>query len=327
MKENVFVNYEAHQNIVNNNLRDRKKDYGMFFTPECVVDFMVGLIDFEQYKNKKDIAILEPACGLAQFIFGIKRNQPDFFQQAKIFGIEINRDVIDYLDKLIIDGNIELINADYLLWQTETLFDLIIGNPPYGIPSLSDHYTIKVNNDTKQKYKNLYETWFGKYNVYGAFIEKSIKLLKPDGRLIFVVPATFMILDEFRKLRKFLSQNGKTSIIYLGSNAFKPEADVSSAVLDFHKSDKIASYLELSEFRDNEICIIKSDSDWNGEVIKFKTNYTQALGNTCSYQLGDIYDIRVSPRTPEIKNSSYIEKEMPIQHVFQVLKKKLDTEE
>ncbi|MEK7396229.1 MAG: N-6 DNA methylase, partial [Candidatus Poribacteria bacterium] len=266
------MNYEVHQNIVNDNLKDVKKDYGMFFTPEHIVDFMVNLIDISDYTNENGIAILEPACGLAQFLMGIKRNQLAFFERTKLLGVEANQDVINYLTQLIIDDNIELIEADYLLWQSETSFDLIIGNPPYGIPSLSEHYTIKVDNATKHQYKSLYETWYGKYNVYGAFIEKSIKLLKPEGRLIFVVPATFMILDEFKKLRAFLSRNGRTTLIYLGPDAFKPDAYVSSVVLDFRKSD-INSCLELLEYRGNEIHTVKINSHWKGEVVKFETNY------------------------------------------------------
>ncbi|MEW6686504.1 MAG: TaqI-like C-terminal specificity domain-containing protein [Candidatus Edwardsbacteria bacterium] len=300
------MDYKVHQSIVNNNLKGIKKDYGMFFTPECIVDFMVNLIDITKYTDKKDISILEPACGLAQFLVGIRRNQPTLSKQAKLFGVEVNQDIINYLTTVNIGGNIKVIRADYLLWQPESYFDLVIGNPPYGIPSLSKHYTIKIDHATKEKYKSLYETWYGKYNVYGAFIEKSIKLLQPEGQLIFIVPPTFMILDEFKKLRTFLSQNGGTAIIYLGPDVFKPEADVSSVVLNFLKSDKFASRLELLEYRDNKINTIKVNSHWQGEVVKFETDYTHTLESICSYRLGDIYEIRISPRTPEIKHNPYI---------------------
>jgi len=312
VKEEALVDYKIHQSIVNNNLKSVKKDYGMFFTPERIVNFMVNLIDIAKYTHKKDIAILEPACGLAQFLIGIKRNQPALFKQAKLFGVEINQEVINYLTTLNIGSSIKLIKADYLLWQPESPFDLVIGNPPYGIPSLSKHYTIKIDPATKEKYKSLYETWYGKYNVYGAFIEKSIKLLRAEGQLIFIVPATFMILDEFKKLRTFLSKNGGTAIIYLGPDAFKPEANVSSVILDFRKSNKFTSILELLEYRDNKICTIKANSHWQGEVVKFETGYTQTIESICSYQLGDIYEIRISPRTPEIKHSPYIAKERPL---------------
>ena len=244
VREKVIADYKVRQEILNSTLKSIKKDYGIFFTPERIVDFMINLIDITKLTDKKDIAILEPACGLAQFLIGIKRNLPEVFKSAKLWGVEINQDIINYLITLNTGNNIKIIKDDYLLWQPGFFFNLVIGNPPYGIPSLSEHYTIKVDPQVKEKYKSQYETWYGKYNVYGAFIEKSIKLLKPEGQLIFIVPATFMILDEFSKLRAFLSQNGGVAIIYLGPEVFKPEADVSSVVLNFIKSDKFAHRLE-----------------------------------------------------------------------------------
>lgn len=302
------LDYQTHQFVLNKNLRKIKKDYGIFFTPEWVVDFMVNLINIDKLQSKKNITILEPACGLAQFLFGIKRNFPAVFERAKLVGVEINQEVINYLLNFNINQNIKLIKEDYLLWETKESFDLIIGNPPYGIPSLSEHYTIRVKPEIKEKYKTLYETWYGKYNVYGAFIERSIKLLKSGGQLIFIVPATFMILDEFKKLRHFLSQNGGTAIIYLGSDVFKPEADVSAVILDFVKSDEFKGRVELLEYQRNKIKTIKINSQWHGEIITFETDYTRILESSCSHKLGDIYEIRISPRTPEIKSSVYVTK-------------------
>ncbi len=311
IKEEVLIDYKIHQNIVNNNLKGVKKNYGIFFTPERIVDFMVNLINLPEYPDRKT-NILEPACGLTQFLIGIKRNKPALFKQARLLGVEINQDVINYLTTLNVDNNIQIINDDYLQWNTRSSFDLIIGNPPYGIPSPSEHYTIKIDLPTKNKYKSLYETWYGKYNVYGAFIEKSIKLLKDKGQLIFIVPATFMILDEFKKLRGFLSQNGGSAIIYLGPDVFKPEADVSSVILNFVKSKEFISRLELLEYRNNAFETITTNSNWQGETVKFETKYTRMLEQCCSYSLGDIYEIRISPRTPEIKNNPRIIKEEKI---------------
>ncbi len=48
-------------------IKSIKNDKGIFFAPDSVIDFMVGLID-EKILNKKEIYILEPACGMTQFI-------------------------------------------------------------------------------------------------------------------------------------------------------------------------------------------------------------------------------------------------------------------
>ncbi|GAB4450695.1 MAG: TaqI-like C-terminal specificity domain-containing protein [Bacteroidia bacterium] len=279
-----------------------KKDFGIFFTPNWIVDLMVNLIDETKFSNKKNIAILEPACGLTQFLTGIKRNKPKLYIRAKKFGVEINKDIYENLT----NKESEIIYADYLLWQTEQKFDIIIGNPPYGIPSLSEHYTIKVNHETKNLYKKNFSTWYGKYNVYGAFIEKSIQLLKENGELIFITPATFTFLDEFKKLREFLAKNGDTEIIYMGEEVFKPNAFVTSVILKFTKGKNIAHNLLLAEFENGQTILHKKISNWQGEIITFKSSFTEEMKKICKHYLSDIYEIRISPRTPEIKKNKFI---------------------
>jgi len=284
----------------------RRKDFGIFFTPDWVVDFMIELIPQELLSNSgRTIYILEPACGLAQFLRKIKERYPHL--NAKLLGVEINEEIFSQAISSKPQG-IEIVKSDFLLFDPGYQFDLIIGNPPYGIPSLSDHYTIKVDPDTKKKYKALFSTWFGKYNVYGAFVEKSVRLLKEGGYLIFIIPATFLILDEFKKLRKFLSQNGKARIIYMGSDIFKPFADVSTVILIFTKSTKISHKFELLEYKDGKIIPVSFNENWKGEIITFKTDFSLFLENLCRYKVGDIYEVKISPRTPEIKNSPYVVK-------------------
>lgn len=297
--------------LVNNRVKNIKKEYGIFFTPEWVVDFMVNLIN-SQSKNRKNITILEPACGLAQFLTGIKKNKPSLFTKARLFGVEINKEIINYLNILKMDNKINLIFHDYLLWDPDFSFDIVIGNPPYGIPGNSYHYPIKIEPQIKSQYKKIYQTWYGKYNVYGAFIEKSIKLLKKNGQLIFIVPATFMILDEFKKLRQFLSNEGTTQIIYMGPDIFKPEAAVASVILNFNKTSNRTGRLELFGYKqNNNILQIKEDNNWHGEVVLFETAYTKHFKDLCPSRLGDFFEVEISPRTPEIKRNPDVIKQTP----------------
>ena len=294
-----------------------KKDFGIFFTPQWVIDFMVGLIDVSLLSGG-NLSLLEPACGVCQFIQRIRKNRPELYRRFDTrVGVELNSEVVTYLRDSKLFPDVELVNADYLLWETDKKFDVIIGNPPYGIPSLSEHYTIRVDNTTKDRYKKLYETWYGKYNVYGAFIEKSIKLLKSGGQLIFIVPATFMILDEFKKLRKFLSINGTTELIYMGSDAFKPEADVTTVVLRFVKNGSGTVFLK--DYDKNKIRDVKEEKNWDGSVITFRTDFTDRLERICSFKLEDIYKIHISPRTPEIRKNRYVLKQKLSEKMLPIL--------
>jgi len=300
MKE---IDIETHVVAVNNKVKHIKKDWGLFFTPQWVVDFMVNLID-EKDLDPSNIKILEPACGICQFLIGIKRSKKNIFENAVVkVGIEINKEVIKYILEHNLAKDIKIIHYDYLLWDTENRFDIVIGNPPYGIPSLSEHYTIRVDNETKKRYKQIYDTWYGKYNVYGAFIEKSIKLLKENGQLIFIVPATFMILDEFKKLRSFLATRGKTEIIYMGGNIFKPEAEITTVILKFVNSKAERNKLILYDYKNGKLEVITKNNCWDGEVILFSTEFSKKIESICSFKLGDVYTIKISPRTSEIKRN------------------------
>ncbi len=304
------MDIESYTLAVKSKIGGFKRDWGIFFTPPWVIDFMVSLID-EDKICRSSIKILEPACGVCQFLFGIKRNKEHIFEEAEVkIGVDINKEVILCARKCACD--VDIVCQDYLLWDSNELFDVIIGNPPYGIPSLSKHYTIRVSKKTKEKYKKIYETWRGKYNVYGAFIEKSVKLLKSGGQLIFIVPATFMILDEFKKLRHFLASQGKTEVIYMGGNVFKPEACVTKVVLKFVKSKGEKGKLFLLDYSNNSAKLVSKRDDWAGEVILFSTEFSKKLVERCSFSLGDVYTIRISPRTPEIKHSGDVVKSRDI---------------
>lgn len=284
-----------------------KKSHGIFFTPHPIVKYMVELtIEKVKLWNINSLSVLEPACGGAQFLKSISEDSFLKNLQVTFTGVEINKELfIDFF----IEKNFEIIYTDFLLWETHKRFDIIIGNPPYGIPSMSAHYPIKIHNDIKSLYKKIFSTWYGKYNVYGAFIEKSINLLKENGILTFIVPASFLFLDEFARLRKFLSSEGRTVIIYMGEEVFKPAASVATVILLFQKGKSLAGHITLSEFTGFTKMpkTHLNSTTWTGEIVTFTSNLTKFLSAECPILLHDMFDIKISPRTTEIKNNPIIQ--------------------
>ena len=216
--------------------------------------------------------------------------------------MEIDEETVRALGEL---PGIEVINADFLLWESDERYDLIVGNPPYGIPSEDAHYPIRVRREIREEYRRRFRTWYGKYNLYGAFIEKAVGLLKPGGQLLFVVPATFMILREFRLLREFLSVSGEVEITYLGSDVFRPYAQVSVVILSLAKGED-RGRLKLYEYVEGRRRLIYSLLNYRGEVITFRTDFTRRLEGRSRSRLGDEFAVRISPRTPEIRRSKEV---------------------
>jgi tRNA1(Val) A37 N6-methylase TrmN6 len=71
-------------------------------------------------------------------------------------------------------------------------FDVVIGNPPYGII---------FDKKLKEVYEKNFHTFKRNTDIYVAFFEDSISLLRQNGILSFITPNTFMNGEYFKTLR------------------------------------------------------------------------------------------------------------------------------
>lgn len=267
--------------------REESKTFGAVSTPVQVIDFMLTVLELKL----ENLKILEPGCGLCDFMTRIYTKHPN----NQFTGVEFNPQVYSHIVSLY--PYFRLIHEDFLLWEPSEQFDLVIGNPPYGIIGDKTHYPIHTLKDRKTAYKKVCNTWFGKFNIYGAFIEKGLKILKDGGKLNFIVPATFMILDDFKMLRKFLSATGRVKIFYLGSGVF-PKKSVSTVILVVEKGKKGIELYEVQQLK-NVIKYYEKD-DYQGEIIRFETPETTAFEED-SIPLGSIFTLHFAARSPEVR--------------------------
>jgi len=83
-------------------------------------------------------------------------------------------------------------------------FDIVIGNPPYGIV-----FDIQL----KELYEKLFPTFKRNNDVYVAFMEDSISHLKEKGILAFITPNTYLNGDYFKVLRSKIREKTKVNEI------------------------------------------------------------------------------------------------------------------
>lgn len=176
--------------------------------------------------------------------------------QNNIFGVDLNKESVEITklslwlrtadknktlatlennikcgDSLIFDKNISEKAFD---WKNEFPeifenggFDIVIGNPPYVIifdkelkKNLEENYTVfKRNND-----------------LYSAFYNKGIEILKENGKLGFITPNSFISGDYFKNLRKLLINYQIVEIINFGNKLIFEDANVYSAITILNKS-------------------------------------------------------------------------------------------
>ena len=111
-------------------------------------------------------------------------------------------------------------------------FDVVIGNPPYGIiskamkPIMSGKF-IAVN---------------GNYDLYTAFIELAFNLCRPEGDCSYITPVSWLTGEKFKHLRLLLQKQSqlKTAIV-LPYNVFS-EAYVDTGIFEFKKSSSEQGY-------------------------------------------------------------------------------------
>lgn len=261
----------------------KNRALGAVSTPETVINFMLQLLDPPKTKSWN---ILEPASAHAPFLNAFHHK----------FGGKHTYSAVEYSSKEQHEpapNFVKTISADFLLWDAQNRFDLIIGNPPYGIIGNKSHYPIHVFANQKSIYKQQFKTWFGKYNIYGAFVEKAINLLAPNGQLLFVVPASWMLLDDFKLLRKFLSEKGTIEVYYLG-RVF-PNVQITAVILHFMKDSPNTLYLY------DHAKLWLSNHEYNGGMIRFENEWTTKFSRKYYSTVEEQFTINFAARSPEIK--------------------------
>ena len=83
---------------------------------------------------------------------------------------------------------------------TDGGFDVIVGNPPYVRPH-------NIPENDKKYLRDHFESIEAKSDLYACFVENSNKLLKKWWFFSFILPQTWLSLESFIKLRKFVAEN------------------------------------------------------------------------------------------------------------------------
>jgi adenine-specific DNA-methyltransferase len=233
--------------------------------------------------------VLEPACGDAPFLRAFRAA---YGAGHALVGVELRPPATCPPDARIHA-------ADFLLWRTDERFEVVLGNPPYGIVGDAAHYPIHALRERKADYKRACHTWRGKYNLYGAFLERAVRLLAPSGRLVFITPATWLVLDDFRLLRGFLAARGRLEVFTVG-RVF-PKVNVSAVILRFTVG---AQGLALYDWRGcvgaPRLC--RDQPHYDGDLIRFETAATQAWERSGA-PLGEAFHIRFAARSTEFRAS------------------------
>lgn len=144
------------------------------------------LVRFMQSKLilNENCTLLEPAAGRGALITGLNKVQ--------ITAYELDPGCIEYLRDTI--DNITLYQEDFLLSSNNKRFDNILANPPYGAG---------VSMEYRAALKAVYPGFYVK-DTYTIFLLKSLTYLKENGMLCFIIPCTFLFLNQHANLLRYV---------------------------------------------------------------------------------------------------------------------------
>ncbi len=197
--------------------KHHKKNQGIFYTPAELADYMVSLgLEQETFK------VLDPACGSASLLSAVydrvMRETPEeqrdemhhLLLEQRLYGIDkdpvaalVTRLILafkqdDYAyPKNIYAGDALLECPDEIKPGT---FDLIIANPPYiGHKEIDAEYMQALKECYSEVYKN-------KADLSYCFFALGLKLLKTEGRLVFLTSRYYMEAYNAKTLRETLTE-------------------------------------------------------------------------------------------------------------------------
>ncbi len=144
-------------------------------------------------------------------------------------------------------------------------FDVVIGNPPYGMDSESKH---------KLFYKSRFKLLEGRYDLFELFVECSLNLFKKNGFLSFIIPNTILSNLYSKELRKYIASNLKIiEIVNFGMDVFE-DPTVHTCILTLAKKTEIDFVKIRKQVEKQNELEIDYDYKLNQQELLSSKNYT-----------------------------------------------------
>ena len=227
------------------------KEYGVVYTPEWIVDL---ILDKTMAGYQPSMRVCDPACGDGAFLAGLVARICDTLPAKdcrkaleNISGMDIDPRALAQCSsrlngvlaargkRLKIKWNLHCIDATNrkLIAPFEGCFDYVVGNPPY----------VRIQHLGAARRRRLQKDWAlarrGSTDLYIAFFEIGMFLLKQDGRLGYITPNTYAKTSAGQELRRFmLMEHAIHCLVDFGAHQLFKDATTYSLITLLNKNRK-----------------------------------------------------------------------------------------
>jgi len=216
-----------------------------YFTPNYIVDALSKSIhNYWDNKNLESYQICEPSAGSGKFI------KPFLNSKSSIDAVEIDNFSAKILKNNFSYPNVHIYNTGYEDFKPNNLYDLIIGNVPFGNFSVYDQH---LTNENKLLVNG---------KIHNYFFIKGLENVKPGGIISLMTTSSMNNDFEGKELReKLVKDLNLISCIRFSDQTFKEsKTKVVSDLLIFQKplepknkiSKREADYIEPTFYLEEE---------------------------------------------------------------------------
>jgi adenine-specific DNA-methyltransferase len=218
-----------------------KKENGSFYTPSDIADWIVKKC-LKKSIEKENIDVLEPSFGGGVFINSL------LAQRQCLTTIDAVEYDLKAFNKLSFseNTNVQLFNEDFLFWESNKKYDVVLGNPPFIVKkTLKKEQSVqgkKIQIEAGLKDKEI-------ANIWTPFLIKSAKLLNKTGVIGFVLPTELLQVNYAKEIRDFLLDNFKRVEVISFVNLAFADIEQDTVILIAYKDESVTKGLYFSEVK------------------------------------------------------------------------------
>ena len=243
IKTSHYYNFAELSKIAELANAKRENNAAYYTRQDICFSIIKNLPDAKKYT---ELNILEPSIGVGNFLPTLIQKYSNV-PTVNIDVVDIDAGSIEILKELVnkidIPSNINInyINADFLLYEFEKKYDIVVGNPPYKKLTkekelLSIYKSNAYNKDTN--------------NIFSFFIEKAMRI---SDIVSLIVPKSLINTPEFNATRSLMKEKRISHIIDFGEKGFKGvKIETICFILDTQKKPKdtiVESYITNQIYR------------------------------------------------------------------------------
>lgn len=203
--------------------------FGAIQSKQWVAKFILDIAGFKNSDPIESISVLDAGCGKGVFLLEalnrsisrVLNKKSDFHRwimnvATQFVGVEINPELCKKArysvgELLRTKARISesqaqhlaeqiVVQGDFLKWEPDTKYDLVVGNPPYV------RYD-KIERAYARWLKENYDCFQGRADLCIPFIQHSLSLISNKGQVAVICSNRFTVCNYGKRLRNLICQN------------------------------------------------------------------------------------------------------------------------